>query len=1090
MHNPNTLTFVSTLATTGLHLVAVIVCGEVMKIPLCAQPIQAALRAPNLERNIVRPLRYTPDGTDFVIENGPEFFNRPLYSANSPFRTDAGDKPEFALYLPGRGGNLRVALKKGGGAKWLFDAARITTRYRPGSMIYEIRDPLLGENVTLRLAAIPTHEVQGLVLRAELQGNASDLELVYVYGGVNGEKGRRWGDIGVEMLPVGEFFQFKPEFCLDNEITVRDSAFTLRSKSGTVSGSVSASSAKLTLADGANWNSLPALLSAAGEAAAKLPVVVTQTPLKSGEPVFFALLNTGETTAGKLPELFEKAEHHRQAIARRIVVDSPDPFINAAASALSVATDAIWDADQKLFMHGAVCWRTKYLGWRGAYSGDELGWHDRTRSHLMDYISKQNTQPVPEGQSGEPARVPPDDSDTERLSRNEPALHSNGDLINHHYNMNLMAMDMLIRHLLWTGDLDCAGKMWPAIERHLAWERRMFRREFGPDKLPLYEGYACIWASDDLFYNGGGATHSSAFNLYHNKMAARLAKLLGKDGTAYEREAGLIAKAMRQYLWMPDKGTFAESKDLLGLQAQHASPALWTFYHTVDSEVTTQLEAWRMANYVNTQMVKIPIQGPGVPDEDLYTMPTTNWMPYTWSTNNVAMGESAHTALALWQSGRADSAMRLFKGAVLDSMFMGLCPGNAGMTTQLDVYRREAQRDSSDGIGAVSRALIEGLFGIKPDALAGELVVQPSFPAKWDHAKLQHPDFVSEYKRDGATETYSVEPKFPKPMELRLVIPARRDQIERVTGNGEVKTRWLDNPVGAPLVEIVSPARKDHVITITWKGDKAPVINDPSPAMQGVDEPKIQAVDWKTPAPKSTTWAVVDLAPSFNDKVTQIFKNEYLSPRSPYVSLAMPRQGFGSWCHPTDMFEVDDAGLRALAGRNNGRIVLPNGLPLQTPGAGDAKNIVFTSQWDNYPKEITVPLSGHAAHAYLLMAGSTHSMQSQFDNGEVIVTYTDGSNARLALRNPTTWWPIDQDYFVDDYAFRLPGPLPPRVDLATGKIRILDLAGFKGKGGTVKGGAATVLNLPLDRSKELKSLTVRALANEVVIGLMSATLAR
>lgn len=34
------------------------------------------------------------------------------------------------------------------------------------------------------------------------------------------------------------------------------------------------------------------------------------------------------------------------------------------------------------------------------------------------------------------------------------------------------------------------------------------------------------------------------------------------------------------------------------------------------------------------------------------------------------------------------------------------------------------------------------------------------------------------------------------------------------------------------------------------------------------------------------------------------------------------------------------------------------------------------------------------------------------------------------------------------------------------------------------GGAATVLDLPLDETKELKSLTMRAIANEVVIGLM------
>ena len=55
-------------------------------------------------------------------------------------------------------------------------------------------------------------------------------------------------------------------------------------------------------------------------------------------------------------------------------------------------------------------------------------------------------------------------------------------------------------------------------------------------------------------------------------------------------------------------------------------------------------------------------------------------------------------------------------------------------------------------------------------------------------------------------------------------------------------------------------------------------------------------------------------------------------------------------------------------------------------------------------------------HVYLLMAGSTNQMQSRLDNGEVIVTYRDGTTARLALHNPTNWWPIDQDYFIDDYA--------------------------------------------------------------------------
>jgi hypothetical protein len=187
---------------------------------------------------------------------------------------------------------------------------------------------------------------------------------------------------------------------------------------------------------------------------------------------------------------------------------------------------------------------------------------------------------------------------------------------------------------------------------------------------------------------------------------------------------------------------------------------------------------------------------------------------------------------------------------------------------------------------------------------------------------------------------------------------------------------------------------------------------------------------------------------------------------------------------------VDESGLREAALQNGGKIILPDKISFATPGEADAKNIIFTSQWDNYPRQVFVPLSGKSSHAFLLMAGSTAAMQSRFDNGEAIVTYADGTTARLALNNPVNWWPVDQDYFIDDFAFRRDEPIPPRVDLATGKIRILDVENFKGKGGKVGGGVATVLDLPLEPAKELKSLTVRALANEVVIGLMSVTLER
>jgi hypothetical protein len=183
----------------------------------------------------------------------------------------------------------------------------------------------------------------------------------------------------------------------------------------------------------------------------------------------------------------------------------------------------------------------------------------------------------------------------------------------------------------------------------------------------------------------------------------------------------------------------------------------------------------------------------------------------------------------------------------------------------------------------------------------------------------------------------------------------------------------------------------------------------------------------------------VEMAASFNDRVTQIFKNEYRAPRSPFVSLALPKQGIGGWAGGVNASaEIDDAGLRARAMKDGGRFLLPNGVPFATPGASNVKNILFVSQWDNYPREAVVSFGGKAAGVVLLMAGSTNPMQSRLDNGEVVVTYADGSTARLALVNPETWWPIEQDYFIDDFQFRVDAPLPVRVDLKTGDVRVLD----------------------------------------------------
>ncbi|MDF9832347.1 hypothetical protein M2103_000557 [Ereboglobus sp. PH5-5] len=1093
---------------------------------------------PNLKSNIERPLRYTPDGQDFVIENGGEFFNRPLYGSNTAFRVDAGDMPEFALYLPGRGGNLRFGIRTvSGKAKWLHETASITARYRPGEMLYEIRDPLLGNNAVLHVRAIALHQTDGLIVRVDADNllPSESIELLATYGGANGQRGRRDGDIGTEAVPIGEYFQLSPEACRDNryEIDAARARFTMRSvaTNATLTGQFPAA-AKLAVADAFAYGNGTGCQPVGLESSA--PILISATPLGANTSLYFCIQRINDQDAGRatasdlaeyqnvtthdrldakpasvaiplappftsdeLPQIFDDTAQHFATLRNQIAVDTPDPFINASVAALNVATDATWDEQLGAVMHGAIAWRTRLLGWRGPYSMDALGWHDRARRHLAYWATRQNTGQIPD-------KLPPPDEDA-NLARSETALHSNGDMSNSHYDMNTVYIDALFRHILWTGDLDFAKQVWPVIERHLAWEYRLFRREFGPEKLPLYESYAQIWASDDLQYNGGGTTHGTAYVYYHNKQAARLAHALGgtDKATAYEKEAALIARAAEKYLWLPEQGMFAEYRDLLGNQLAHPSAALWSFYHAMDCGLFTPEQARSAVRYANTHYHAIPVRGPGVPeDEDYQVLPTTDWMPYSWSINNVVMGENIHTAHAFWKADRPEYAFRLTKSALLASMFMGICPGNVGTLNYLDVYRRESQRDFSDGGGVTARAIVEGLFGIQPDALAKTLTITPGWPAKWTHAALRHPTVSVSFECAADTDTYIVTQNFSTPQTLRLqLLPRGGVPDVTINGNPAPAPRCIDTLTGVRLeIEIPdSIAATRAEITINWpvtKGDPRAFVAYPAWSTdRSVSDKKAKPIaepfDWHKSLPKKTKFTNVPLAPYFNDSVTQIFKNEYRSPRSPHVSLAMPIQGIGAWAgHVHATAEIDDIGLRALAAKNNNLIRMPNGVTFATPGDKTAHNILYTAIWNNYPTQAVIPIEGRARHAYFLMAGSTYWMQSRIDNAELIVTYADGTTARLALRNPDTWWPIDQDLFYDDYQFHCATPPLARIDLKTGNIRIHDKETVKGTGRRIPGGAATVLHLPLDPDKELRSLTLRTLANEVVTGLMSVTLER
>ena len=1011
------------------------------------------------KRGAARTLQYRPDGEDFVSVNGKNRYTRALYGSHTAFRLETSDRPIFAVYEKRNSKNIHFHLVLADSSVTpLEETAWCESRYTPGRRSYRLKHPSWGTDAELQISALALPDEDAAIWKITPVNMPVGAVLRPMLSEIRLNRLSRNGDMGAD-----------PPGCFDAP-------------------------------------EQPQQLQSLG-----ISLFDRQDVYVLVRDYSLVVPSQEEGIA-----LYNKSEQARADLASRIRIITPDPYFNTLGGALAVAADGIWDGE--VWLHGAIGWRMPLSGWRAAYTGDALGWHDRARTHFNAYAASQVTEV--------PNTIPhPAQDSTLALARSEKKWgtpqYSNGYICRnprrndqmHHYDMNLCYIDELLWHFNWTGDLEYARRMWPVLTRHLAWEKR----NYDPDNDGLYDAYACIWASDALYYNSGAVTHSSAYNYRSNRLAAMIAEKIGEDPAPYREEADRILKALNARLWIPERGHWAEFQDFMGHKRLHTSPGVWTIYHALDSDIADPFQAYLATSYVDREIPHIPVHGDGLKDEGYATISTTNWLPYSWSINNVAFAEVMHTALAYFQAGRADAGFHLLKSSVLDGMYLGESPGNFGQISFYDAARGECYRDFGDPIGVASRVLIQGLYGILPDAMNGRLLVKPGLPSSWPFASLHTPDIDFDFKHTNETATsYAIIHRLPAVRTLELQFPAQCSEVAKLTVNGKPATWTLvENSISRPVLSVVIPASSDEKveINIEWGGE---VLGSPTksqieavsaeapvcfvPMQQGdmkwwvpVDNPlsadKDDSIQFSAFAKvNSSKCEPVVMDEQFNSAVTDIFRNEYLSPRSPYTTLQIPKQGIGEWCHPLHTVDIDDSGLRSSV--QKGVLNTKLGVPFRTPAEG--QNIAFTSLWDNYPDSLTVSLKGKASRAYLLMAGSTNHMQCHIDNGLIRVYYKDGTCDKMALRNPDNWAPIEHIFFEDGLAFNRHAPALYRLRLKTGEIsnNFGEELGFPGASRELDGGAAILLEMPLNPDKKLSHLVLETLSNDVVIGLMGITLQR
>jgi len=999
-----------------------------------------------------REVQYWPEEEGIVCINGKHRFTRALYGRCEAARLETSDEPEFGLYMPYMGGNVR------------FDVEHTSIKaiYDGVSRDYEIVLPASmrknkGQEAVVFLSAfalqVPT---AGGIWQISAKNVKKGARMQVRFGAASNASFSRNGDMGVDKK---DCFDFTFDKCKGNEYTLQASAFDLDYGKGSKKGE-----RKLR----GQFSPCIQMQIAQGKASDGTSVDYLMGNIPLDQPSILAIGTPSDSICNLQTMLFESISV-ASALVADYTVETPDALINPLEYVLPAAANGIWDEASGVWQHGAIGWRMPLPGWRAGYTGDVMGWQDRQLRHFTGYANSQLIgvdvdKSIPWLDPAKNQARATEKLGNPMFTTGYIGRYPNNPKKVNHYDMNLVFIDELLWHLNWSGDLEEARAFWPTITRHLAWEKRTF----DPDNDGLYDAYCCIWASDGLYYDGGAVTHSSAYNLRANRQASKIARLLGETKLAeqYEAEANKIQSAIDRELWLEEEGVWAESKDYWGLKRQHKHPALWTIYHAIDSEVGTPAQRYRATQYVDNFIPKYEIkvkseEGRGKNNissslidnrTSLTALATTNWQPYGWSINNVALAEEMHMALAYWEAGRPDEAYNLFKASLVDGMYLGGSPGNIGQISFYDAARGECYRDFGDPVGITCRTLVQGLIGMQPDLLNGILTINPGFPSSWDGKEVRFatPDFEfsRSYRGDTAVWYFMGQGDF-------------FDRYDSIVVHVPAKSAFAGELADKEGICVINADAEREALLATLAKENGKSKKDKSKAPSshtGYTDPS--TLDF------SAMIQIPSIAKKHNLKVADLFKQNYSykGDKKQRISLRMPNQGIGEWCHPTDTFRISDAlGLKAA----------------------------FTSQWKNFPNKLVFKMpktKTPVSRLYLKMVGTTNAMQSRIENGVVRVRYSDGSVDELILENPTNWWPIEQELVQGLPAFYLQSfdndiQPPYRMSLRTGQFYrprtdALNIA--------TDGGSATMLEMPLDPSKVVKTLELECLSNDIVIGIIDA----
>ncbi len=301
----------------------------------------------------------------------------------------AANEPRFVVDLDSAGGLsghlwLGVSWDRGP-SKWLHQFRDITARYVDGRMEYDLRDAAF-PGLHVRLRVLPLADSVGLVMRLRVEGHSRPGELVWTFGGASGfvtnyDHTAPQFRFSPEQCDDNVIRWDHGRFTL-----LRNQTAVLQGGSSWLKDCGWGNPRKVLDSPATLWasaQSAPATAAVEPQRMAVQKVRLGTLPLEG-----WLVIGRGGAIEACLDDprgAERRAQARSRSIMERITVRTPDPYLNQAMPMMALATEGIWG--DAAILHGGWSWRQAYLGWRGWYGPLCYGWTDRVKRSIQQHCT-------------------------------------------------------------------------------------------------------------------------------------------------------------------------------------------------------------------------------------------------------------------------------------------------------------------------------------------------------------------------------------------------------------------------------------------------------------------------------------------------------------------------------------------------------------------------------------------------------------------------------------------------------------------------------------------------------------------------------